>query len=122
MARFKLVEGDAIALTKAYNALTAGVGTTPTPGDAAAFVAAWTHSPLAFASDSGFVALVLSSPRAAVATIAPYAEDFGAEAGELCRALLVAYELLLIQASAITPSGDSLLESTGFRFDGCCRR
>lgn len=130
MAKFSLVDGDATILTSAFNALRAGMGTHLAAGTGLdGFLDAWKGSSSAFASEAGFIGLVIDGHPEGAATVVLCqfaAGAIDAELGDhlrkLSRELLRGFDLAVIRAASWSQMGDKLLTLSGYSQDGILRK
>lgn len=130
MAKFSLIDGDVTILTQAYNALKAGMGTHLSAGIGLdGFLDAWKGSSSAFASDAGFLGLVIDGHPKGSATVVLCQFQTGAidaELGDhlrkLSRELLKGFSLDVMRSATETPQGGRLLTLAGLAHDGIIRK
>jgi len=130
MAKFALVDGDAMVLTSVFNALRAGMGTYLQPtASLEGFLNAWKDSTSAFASEAGFIGLSLDAHASGSASVVLCQFQTGAvdaalgeQFAKLSRELLKGFDLVVIRAAAMTDEADRLLMLAGFLRDGLLRK
>jgi hypothetical protein len=121
LPKWKLVDGDVGALTRAYNVLRAGHGTYLAAIEIEAFLNVWKDSPRAWLAESGFVGVAENAAEHSL-VLAPFGEGFSDDARRLIVELVPAWNIRVLRATTSTLAGDALCEAIGMRYDGLLRQ